>query len=331
MTSAIVGFEDIVGAASEYGPSEVAGSGGANPVVAQYGGSRRVLLARDLPKSMIGIPLRDPIAPGLTAELKLDCQREFRPDRLMLVSLDMSANDLAEWDLYRLLTFRVGDTNLNASPNPVPIACFLPEAVGSSIRAPRTTDPSLGIDLSLENANTPGEGAPEWLVGGGVWGPSARPGLGPTGGNVGAIVGAASDATSDPGQASNNDARDLPQSFVGIPYTTAPAVARQIVSIQCQIWREFRPDRLMFGAAPSWEPEWMVRDVRVGTTSLNCSINPIPSPCFAPLSFGGRLRATVTASTSVGLTIDAMSLVATGDSSGPICGAFFGPSRFPGS
>lgn len=311
----IVGFEDIVGlAGSEYGPSEVAGRE-----------QSTVLLAKDLPKSMVGIPMRDPIGPSLTDEIHIDVQREFRPDRLMLFDVGNEATTPEQQDLCRLVSLSIGDTNLNASPNPVPMAVFSNVSVGTSIRAPRTTDPSLGMDMMLENGNPAGEGAPSWTPAGGFFGPSARPGRGAGGTRSSGIVGAA-DASADPAELSSDDARNLPQSFVGLPYTAAPALALTRVSIQCQIFRDVRPDRLVVGQGGL--NDWMIRDVRVATTSLNASPNPIPGIAFANLSFGCRLRATVTATPSVGITIDAFSL-ATGPNTDDLCGAFFGPSRFP--
>jgi hypothetical protein len=198
-------------------------------------------------------------------------------------------------------------------------------AVGTSIRAPRTTDPSLGIDMQFENAVTPGEGQPVLGLSGAVFGPSARPGTaGP--GKVAGIVGAASDDASDPGAAANDDARSLPQSFVGLPYTAAAAVANARVTLNCKVFRDIRPDR--FVTTPTAMNNWFIRDIRVGTTSLNASTNPIPARCFSFLSFGNRLRATVTATPSVGITIDAWSQVAA-SAENFLCGAFFGPSRFP--
>lgn len=313
----IVGFQDIVGLAngSEYGPSEVAGTERST-----------VLYAKDLPKSMVGIPVTT-MDPGEAEDIEIDVQREFRPDRLMLVSYPNNTGDAGQQDLMRVIALNIGDTNLNASPNTVPIACFSPAAVGTSIRAPRTTDPSLGLLLQVENANVAaGEDDPVFVCSGAIFGPSARPGAGAGGKEVSGIIGAANDDASDPASASMDDAKNLPQSFVGIPPTQPPTLAFQRVSINCRVFRDIRPDRLCVGFGGI--TDWFIRDVRVGTTSLNASTNPIPGICFANLSFGNRLRATVTASTSVGITIDAWTNVAAAAAS-PLCGAFFGPSRFP--
>lgn len=322
MSAQIVGFQDIIGLANQYGPSEV-GNNGAAPSAAPAL-PQGTLLAKNLPKSMVGIPLTV-VEPGATQSISIDVQREFRPDRLMLVDILGELTTPAFRDAQHVLTFSIGDTNLNASPNPVPMGVFAENAVGTSIRAPRTTDPSLGIDMLVENTIAAGEGAPTWGLAGAVFGPSARPGSG-TGSTVSGIVGAAADDAGDPAAASSDDARNLPQSFIGIPYTAAPTLAGTRVSAKCQVYRDVRPDRLVLGDAAL--VDWMIRDVRVGTTSLNASTNQIPGRCFAPLSFGNRLRATVTASTSVGITIDCYSNKPVATSSN-LCGAFFGPSRFP--
>jgi hypothetical protein len=154
---------------------------------------------------------------------------------------------------------------------------------------------------------------------GAFFGPSAKPGARAEAGAVAGIVGASEDV---PEESSDDDAKRLPQSFVGIPYTVC--ALNQRTYIQCKIYRDLRPDRLV--VPYELATDHLINDIRVGTISLNASINPAPAICFAPTVFGTRLRATVTATPNVGINLE-VTRVATGTAA--FCGAFFGPSRFP--
>lgn len=286
----IIGLNDIVGMG--YGSEEVAGGGALN--------------ARDLPKSFVGVPPTTILA-GATAEIQVDVQREMRPDRFMIQQ---------PFGRFLVRDIRVGTVSLNASPNPVPDECFGPHAVGVSIRATMTATPSVGIQLVVTNTAAQAE-----ILRGAFFGPSAKPGAGV--GGVAGIVGSAESPADAPEMEQHADAKMLPQSFVGIPRTTSPGVGVR-VPIQVEIYRDIRPDRLVIPTTTG--QNWLVRDIRVGTISLNASIQPVPGECFAPLSFGGRLRATVTATPSVGIQID---VEATDAEAPDFIGAFFGPSRMP--
>jgi hypothetical protein len=64
-----------------------------------------------------------------------------------------------------------------------------------------------------------------------------------------------------------------------------------------------------------------ILDIKVGTISLNASVNPVPADCFAPDAMGTALRAVVTATPAVGLQVTAKGTAATS-----LRAAFFGPS-----
>lgn len=113
------------------------------------------------------------------------------------------------------------------------------------------------------------------------------------------------------------NAAQLPVSFVGIPRT---ALSTTPLAIQVPIQRAIRPDRLVFDRTAA--ATLLVHDVKVGTISLNASINPIPGDAFSPDAMGTAIRAVVTATPAVGIQITLS--VTTGTPT--VGGAFFGPS-----
>jgi len=286
----------LVQLAQQYGPGQ---SGqGASP-----------LRASELPRSFIGIPPTT-LEPGDTAEIQCDVQREFRPDRLMLAAIGA--------DTYTdVQDIRVGTVSLNASEHPVPVEAFYPVATGVSIRATETAIPAIGIQLVV--SLDAGAGEVTSLVRGAFFGPSAAPGSGQGGpatvdGKVAGIVG---------GDGSDPLASDLPQSFIGFPRTSLPAAGVRVnTTIRPQ--RDLRPDRIVF--AQRMSADCLMYDLRVGTVSLNASMNPVPCQCFGILSFGNRLRPPVTANPSVGITLS----VANTHASVAVIqgGAIFGPSQY---
>jgi hypothetical protein len=302
----IVGLDDIVGAGG-FGSMEV----GALP----QGGV--VLRAEDLPRSFVGIPRTMRIAGSAIETIQCDVQREMRPDRCVLGPQNdiLGHDELLVWDI------RVGEVSLNASENPVPASVFVPGAWGTSIRATMTAVPSIGIQMDVQNAIPAGEGALDWDLVGGFFGPSAAPGAG-AGGRSG-VAGIVGDADVSEG---NRDATQLPQSFVGIPTTAIPAADGTQSRLQCRITRDLRPDRLVLGFGTM--SQCLVRDIRVSTISLNASMNPCVGEAFGPAAFGTRLRAVVTASPSVGILLVLEKFGAGNDPDAPnYRGAFFGPSR----
>lgn len=112
-------------------------------------------------------------------------------------------------------------------------------------------------------------------------------------------------------------AASLPISFVGLPVTV---LSTSYATIQIPIQRSIRPDRLVIERVGG--PTIDVLDIKVGTISLNASVNPVPADCFAPDAMGTALRAVVTATPAVGLQITVKSTTATPT----LRGAFFGPS-----
>lgn len=95
-------------------------------------------------------------------------------------------------------------------------------------------------------------------------------------------------------------ARNLPQSFVGVPLTTI-AASTTGQSIAVPVLRNVRPDRLVIDRVQA--ASLTVVDIRIGTVSLNASGNPVPADMFAPDAVGTSIRATETATPSVGLTL----------------------------
>lgn len=119
-------------------------------------------------------------------------------------------------------------------------------------------------------------------------------------------------------------AKSLPQSFVGIPATTiaASTTGQQIV---VPVLRNIRPDRLVIDRVHAASVN--VVDIRIGTISLNASGNPVPGDMFAPDAVGTSIRATETATPSVGITLTVANRTASaiaGFSAG-----FIGPSTKP--
>jgi hypothetical protein len=112
-------------------------------------------------------------------------------------------------------------------------------------------------------------------------------------------------------------AASLPISFIGLPVTT---LSTSYATIQVPIQRALRPDRLVIDRVAAATID--ILDIKVGTISLNASVNPVPADCFAPDAMGTALRAVVTATPAVGLQITVKSTTGT-----PVLrGAFFGPS-----
>lgn len=95
-------------------------------------------------------------------------------------------------------------------------------------------------------------------------------------------------------------AKKLPQSFVGVPLTTIPASSTG-VSIAVPVLRNIRPDRWVFDRVQAASA--LVYDIKIGTVSLNASVNPVPGDMFAPDAVGTSMRSTETATPSVGITI----------------------------
>lgn len=119
-------------------------------------------------------------------------------------------------------------------------------------------------------------------------------------------------------------AKNLPQSFVGIPTTTV-AASTTGQSISVPVLRNIRPDRLVIDRVHAASTN--VVDIKIGTVSLNASGNPVPGDMFAPDAVGTSIRATETATPSVGITLTVANRTAvaiTGFSAG-----FIGPSTKP--
>jgi hypothetical protein len=305
MTQAIVGLAALT--ANQYGSLEVGNNGNGG----NGGGPLRVIDAKGLPRSFVGFPTTSIPAPG-SDEIQVDVQREMRPDRLIIGPLE----DIIGVNARRIRDIRVGTVSLNASPNPVPAEVFARDSVGTSIRATMTATPAIGIQVFAEQ--TAGPEVP-WVVEGTFIGPSAKPGE-----SLQAIVGQDEEGL-DPGAGS--EAKSLPQSFVGIPYTAPAAVGvRQVIQIPIQ--RDIRPDRMILPENVC--SEFVVRDLRVGTVSLNASMNPAAGDAFHRTAFGSRLRATVTATPSVGIQLEITRVRAVLLNTS-VCGAIFGPSRYASS
>jgi hypothetical protein len=113
------------------------------------------------------------------------------------------------------------------------------------------------------------------------------------------------------------NAAQLPVSFVGVP-VTALTVAN--LAIQVPIQRQIRPDRFVIDRVVAATVN--VLDIKVGTVSLNASVNPVPGDCFAPDAMGTAIRAVVTATPAVGIQI----VVAASTGTPTLRAAFFGPS-----
>jgi hypothetical protein len=119
-------------------------------------------------------------------------------------------------------------------------------------------------------------------------------------------------------------AKNLPQSFVGVPLTTITASSTG-QSIAVPVLRNIRPDRLVIDRVQAASA--LVYDIRIGTVSLNASSNPVPGDMFAPDAVGTSIRCTETATPSVGITIIIGNRTATAITS--ISCGFIGPSTKP--
>jgi hypothetical protein len=119
-------------------------------------------------------------------------------------------------------------------------------------------------------------------------------------------------------------ARNLPQSFVGVPVTNIPASSTG-VNIAVPVLRNIRPDRLVLDRVQAASA--LIYDIRIGTVSLNASANPVPGDMFAPDAVGTSIRATETATPSVGITLVVGNRTATAITS--MAAGFIGPSTKP--
>lgn len=117
------------------------------------------------------------------------------------------------------------------------------------------------------------------------------------------------------------DARRLPQSFVGVPLTTIPASSTGTI-VAVPIQRQLRPDRFVLDRIQAAQA--LVYDIRVGTISLNASVNPIPGDAFAPDAVDTAIRAVVSATPAVGIQLSIGER--TGVAITNFTGGFFGPS-----
>jgi hypothetical protein len=128
----------------------------------------------------------------------------------------------------------------------------------------------------------------------------------------GDIVGAASR-----GGKQKVSAASLPVSFVGVPVTVL-STSQSVIQVPIQ--RAIRPDRFVIDRVQAATID--VVDIKVGTVSLNASVNPVPGDCFAPDAMGTAIRAVVTAIPAVGIQLTVKA--STGTPS--LRAAFFGPS-----
>lgn len=119
------------------------------------------------------------------------------------------------------------------------------------------------------------------------------------------------------GGAKKVNAAQLPVSFVGVPITT---LSTATATIQVPIQRQIRPDRLVIDRVAAATIN--IQDIKIGTISLNASVNPVPADCFAPDAMGTAIRAVVTAQPAVGIQLTVFAQTGT-----PVLrAAFFGPS-----
>lgn len=117
------------------------------------------------------------------------------------------------------------------------------------------------------------------------------------------------------------DANRLPQSFVGVPLSAIPASSTGTI-IAVPIQRQIRPDRFVIDRIQAAQA--LVYDIRVGTISLNASVNPIPGDAFSPDAVDTAIRAVVSAVPAVGIQLsigERTGVAITNFSAG-----FFGPS-----
>ena len=135
------------------------------------------------------------------------------------------------------------------------------------------------------------------------------------------IVGEAAPQQQSPGGRQRVRAKDLPQSFVGVPLSAIPASSTGTI-IAVPIQRQIRPDRFVIDRVQAAQA--LVYDIRVGTISLNASINPVPGDAFSPDAVDTAIRAVVTAIPAVGLQLSIGER--TGVAIANFSAGFFGPS-----
>lgn len=119
-------------------------------------------------------------------------------------------------------------------------------------------------------------------------------------------------------------AKNLPQSFVGMPLTTIAASSTG-TTIAVPVLRNIRPDRLVLDRVQA--ASLLVYDIKIGTVSLNASANPVPGDMFAPDAVGTSIRCTETATPSVGITLVLGNRTAVAVTTA--AGGFIGPSTKP--
>lgn len=117
------------------------------------------------------------------------------------------------------------------------------------------------------------------------------------------------------------NARQLPMSFVGVPLSAIPASSTGTI-VAVPIQRQLRPDRFVLDRIQAAQA--LVYDIRVGTISLNASVNPIPGDAFAPDAVDTAIRAVVSATPAVGIQLSIGER--TGVAITNFTGGFFGPS-----
>lgn len=117
------------------------------------------------------------------------------------------------------------------------------------------------------------------------------------------------------------NAAKLPLSFVGVPLTDITASSTGQV-IQVPIQRAIRPDRLVLDRVQAASA--LIYDIKVGTVSLNASVNPVPGDAFSPDAMGTAIRAVVTAIPAVGIQLTVGNRTAVAITN--FTAAFFGPS-----
>lgn len=134
-----------------------------------------------------------------------------------------------------------------------------------------------------------------------------------------AISGA--DIVGGSGRRQQVNAASLPVSFVGVPSTAIPASSTG-TTIQVPIQRAIRPDRFLISRS-SITAGALVNDIKVGTISLNASVNPVPGDAFAADAMGTAIRAVVTAVPAVGIQVTISNSTAVQFT---LQACFFGPS-----
>lgn len=107
------------------------------------------------------------------------------------------------------------------------------------------------------------------------------------------------------------DASTLPQNFAGTTPQTVAAGATAV--IQLKPLRVIRPDRIFIDRAKA--ASMVVRDVKIGTTSLNASEGVMPADAFSPDAVNATMRCTVTASPNLSIffTVENVTVAAVDD------------------